>query len=126
MAKRFSDLISAFNDESMMKNFGDRKLFYVECRDIIEELLRYGFAADDIITMLENNDTSVVGSELIQFTLTSAREITPLKKVWNSFLDYRIFGILTVDFSLKAILVAATIVTMATQFRYFISWQFGK
>jgi hypothetical protein len=126
LAKRFSDLISAFNDESMMKNFGERKLFYVECRDIIDELLRYGFAADDIITMLENNDTSLIGSELIQYTLNSAKEIIPLKNAWNSFLDYRIWGLLTLDFTLKAILIAATVLFVAVEFRYFINWQFGK
>ena len=126
LAKRFSDLVSGFNDESMMKNFGERKLFYVECREIIDELLRYGFSADEIVTLLENNDSSLIGSELIQYTLGGAKEIVPLKNSWNSFLDFKLWGVLSVDFTLKAILIAATVVTVATQFRYFISWQFGK
>ena len=126
LAKRFSDLIANFNDPKLNNQLRERKLFYIECKDIIDELLRYGFKPDDIITLLEHNDSSLVGSELIQHTVLSAKKITPLKNAWNSFLDFRLWGVLRVDFALKAFLISATLLKVAVEFRYFISWQFGK
>jgi uncharacterized protein YdaL len=126
LAKRFSDLLASFNDPNMSKKFEERKLFYIECKEIIDELLRYSFSADDIISLLENNDSSLIGTELIQHTLHSAKEITPLKNAWKSFLDFHLWGVLRVEFVLKALLISATFLKVAVEFRYFISWQFGK
>lgn len=125
LSKRFSDLISAFNtDEAIVKD--NRKLFYAESMEIIDELLRYNIPVIIMQTLLEENDNSLVGQELLFYLQNSNEQKMNSKKWQQEFLDYKLWGVLRLEFFLKIFLVAATIVFVAVKYKEFISSQFGK
>jgi len=125
LSKRFTDLLEAFHsDEELVKE--NRKLFYAESMEIIDELLRYNVSALMIQTVLEENDASLVGRELLFYLQNTQANIQAEKKWQQSFLDFKLWGVLRVEFALKALLITATILFMAVYLREIISSQFGK
>jgi hypothetical protein len=125
LSKRFADLISAFNaDEAIVKE--NRKLFYAESMEIIDELLRYNIPAVIIQTLLEENDNSLVGQELLLYLQNSNEQKMNSKRWQQEFLDYKVWGVLRLEFFMKVVLVTATIVFMAVKYKEFISSQLGK
>lgn len=125
LSKRFTDLLEAFNsDEQMVKE--NRKLFYAESMEIIDELLRYNVSPTLIQAVLEENDASLVGRELLFYLQNAQKSVLSSKKWQQEFLDYRLWGVVRVEFAIKVILITATILFMAVYFREVISSQFGK
>lgn len=125
LSKRFSDLISAFNTPEMIAS-KDRKLFYVESIELIDELLRYKTHPQIIFSLLEENDNSLVGQELLLYLQNHASDIKPEKK-WNeNFLEYRLWGCLRTEYFFKVVIISATVVTMAVKYKEIISSQFGR
>lgn len=125
LSKRFTDLLEAFHkDEQLVRE--NRKLFYTESMEIIDELLRYGMPAKLIQSLLEENDASLVGRELL-FYLQQAQDNISASKNWQQeLLDYKLWGVLRTEFALKALMITATIVFMAVYLRDVISSQFGR
>ena len=125
LAKRFADLITAFNTQGMIST-SDRKLFYVESLELIDEMLRYRMSPKLIQSLIEDNDGSLVGQELLLY-LQTARENIKVESQWYvTFLNYRFWGVLRLDFLLKVILIVATVGTVAVVYRDVISSQLGK
>lgn len=125
LSKRFTDLLEAFNsDEPMVKE--NRKLFYAESMGIIDEMLRYNVSPQLIQTVLEDNDASLVGRELLFYLQNTQANVLASKKWQQEFLDFRLWGIVRVEFVVKAFLITATLLFMAVYFRELISSQFGR
>lgn len=125
LSKRFTDLLEAFNtDEPTVKE--SRKLFYAESMEIIDELLLYNVPAKLISAVLEDNDASLVGRELLVYLQNAEANFKVSKKWQQEFLDYKIWGVLRVEFTIKIVLMTATILFMTVYFRELISSQFGK
>jgi hypothetical protein len=125
LSKRFADLISAFNSDSLMKN-DERKFFFAESQEIIDELLRYGIAPEIIQLLLEENDNSLIGQELILYLQKARLEIFADNSWHCDFLNYRVCGLLTVEFLFKVAIITTTILIMAVEYKEIISSQFGK
>ncbi len=125
LSKRFTDLLEAFHsDEEMVKE--NRKLFYAESMEIIDELLRYNVPSLMIQTVLEENDASLVGRELLIYLQYAESSVRAEKKWQQSFLDFKLWGVLRVEFALKTLLMTATVLFMAVYLREIISSQFGR
>lgn len=125
LSKRFTDLISAFNSDHLMEQ-QKRKLFYIESIEIMDELLLYGVHPELLQGLLFENDNSLLGQELLLYLQTAKTKISP-DIAWQKYLlDYRFWGILRTEYILKVIIISATVVTMAVQYRDIISSQFGK
>ncbi len=125
LSKRFTDLISAFNSIELI-NASDRKLFYVESIEIIDELLRYSVHPQIIQTLLEENDASLIGQELLLYLQNARITIEPELSWQKAFLLHRLWGLIKVEYLLKVIIITATVLTMAVGYKDIISSQFGK
>ncbi|MDO9181995.1 MAG: hypothetical protein Q7U04_06285 [Bacteriovorax sp.] len=123
--KRFADLISAFNSLDLIQN-KQRQLFYVECREIINELLIYDVLLTDLQSILIENDSSLVGQELLLYTEENAKFLNPQDPWQKLFLEYRFWGLLRVEYCLKVFIITTTILIMAVKYKDIISSQFGK
>ena len=126
LEKRFADLLSAFNSKDMIAS-DERKLFYVESLVIIDEMLSFGVDLSILQALIEKNDNSLAGQELLHYlggekSLLEAVEKDRLKL----FLDFHLWGILKVEFLLKVSIVTVTILIMAVKYKDIISSQFGK
>lgn len=125
LSKRFTDLLEAFNsDEQMVKD--NRKLFYAESMVIIDELLRYNVSPQLIQDVLEDNDASLVGRELLFYLQNAQLNAAGSKKWQQEFLDFKLWGVVRVEFVIRTILITATVLFMAVYLREMISSQFGK
>ncbi|MDD4974307.1 MAG: hypothetical protein PHY93_08135 [Bacteriovorax sp.] len=125
LEKRFSDLITAFNSIDIIVN-DQRKLFYVESMEMIDELLRYDIPPSILQALLIENDSSLVGQELL-FYLQGASSAMKAEKNWQELvLGYRLWGVLRVEYFLKVSIITATVLTMAVKYKDIISSQFGK
>ena len=125
LEKRFSDLISAFNSIDMIAN-DQRKLFYVETMEMIDELLRYDISPSILQALLLENDSSLVGQELLFYLQGSSSAMKPEKTWQDQVLNYRLWGVLRVEYFLKVSIITATVLTMAVKYKDIISSQFGK
>ena len=126
LEKRFSDLLSAFNTIGMIKN-DERKLFYVESIELIDELLRYGVDLSILQTLLVENDNSLVGQELLHYLQGANRSIPVVERAWPElFLEHRLWGILKIEYFLKVIIFTVTVLTMAVKYKDIINSQLGK
>lgn len=125
ISKRFADLIAAFNSTALIAP-EQRKLFYVESMVLIDELLRYEIHPQVMQSLLEENDNSLLGQELLYY-LQQSIPIIVVEKNWKeSFLEYRFWGLVRVDYCLKLTIITATVLTMAVKYKEIISSQFGK
>lgn len=125
LSKRFSDLVWAFNTSDLIVP-GQRKLFYVEGMELIDELLRYQTNPQIMRSLLEENDNSLIGQELL-YSLRESTNLAQAKIPWKeNLLDYRLWGLVRVEYFLKVIIVSATVLTMAVNYKEIISSQFGK
>lgn len=128
LEKRFSDLVSGFNSLDLMA-INQRKLFYVESMELIDELLRYGFHPSLLQALLLENDSSLVGQELMFYLQGMSTETIKTKadKAWSLlFLEYRLWGILRIEYLLKVFIITATVLSMAVKYKDIISSQFGR
>lgn len=125
LSKRFTDLISAFNSSELI-SANERKLFYVECIEIIDELLRYNVHPQVIQALLEENDASLIGQELL-FYLQNARTLIEAGLPWQKvLLQHRLWGLIRVEYLFKLVITTATVLTLAVKYKEIISSQFGK
>lgn len=125
LSKRFSDLISAFNSSEFFQA-EQRQFFYIESMELIDELLRYETHPQILESLLEENDNSLVGQELIHYLQGSANQIKGDRPWLENFLKHRLWGLIRVDFCLKTVIVTATVSAMAIKYKDIISSQFGR
>ncbi|MFA6238379.1 MAG: hypothetical protein WC635_13685 [Bacteriovorax sp.] len=125
LSKRFADLVAAFNTQDMIAN-EQRSSFYVESVAIIDELIRYGTPVELLLALLNDNDHSLAGQELLLYLEQS--DLSALaEKPWKvSFLNHRMWGAVGVENFLKIAIISATVVTMAVVYKDIISSQFGR
>lgn len=125
LSKRFADLVTAFNSPDLLMT-EQRKLFYVESLELIDELLRYETDPHIIYSLLEQNDNSLIGQELIYY-LQQSNQLVAADRPWKEDLsNYRLWGLIRSEFFVKALIVSATISVVAVKYKEIISSQFGK
>ena len=127
LMKRFDDLLNAFGDvDSISSN--NRRYFYVETLELIDELLRYGMNPSILQNKIEAKDEHMgplLTQELLYYLKDSQLE-NNLGPSWREqLLNYRFLG-LRVELWLKVVLITATILIMAVSYYSFISSQVGK
>jgi len=125
LSKRFSDLLTAFNSNNIIRPH-QRKIFYAESIEIINELLRYSFDSQLIDSLLAENDNSKIGQELLFYLHQESHQIEAESSWAKTILEYRVFGILRINFILKSFITVATICLLAVSYKNIISLQFGK
>lgn len=127
LSKRFDHLLEAFGDQQTIGT-KNRRYFYVEILELIDELLRYGVESIIIgqkIEMRSMETGSLLTQELLFYLNDSAKQNRP-EAVWSEvILQHRLMG-LKIDHWLKVMLISATVVTAAVIFYEFVSLQFGK
>lgn len=127
LTKRFEHLLTAFGDTQTIQG-SDRRYFYVEVLELMDELLRYGVDAVIIqqkIEMRAMETGSLLTQELLLYLNDSAKQYK-LDAHWSEIvLSSRVMG-LKIDHWLKVLLISATVVTAAVIFYEFVSLQFGK
>lgn len=127
LVKRFDDLIMAFGMNNTIET-KNRRYFYVEIMELIDELLRYGTDALVIQQKIENKmlDTGPLLTQELLLYLVESKKENKLSRPWGELmLNHRIGG-LRVEYILKAFLITATVVAIAVNYYEMISSQFGK
>lgn len=130
ISKRFDDLLEAFTEEGVIPN-ENRRFFYIETMEIIETLILYG--TDQIVLEKKLEYSLSEKAPLLyqalneQFVSRNNQLVKPnSKETWSeNFLNYRFYG-LRIDFILKALIISATVVSVAVSFYQVISLQVGK
>lgn len=127
LTKRFDDLIVAFGDRSAIET-KNRRYFYVEMMELIDELLRYGTDPLIIQQKIENKllDTGPLLTQELLIYLSESKKENSLSRPWREvMMDHRIGG-MRIEYILKAVLITATVVAIAVNYYGVISSQFGK
>nr|BDT27132.1 hypothetical protein BHI3_05980 [Bacteriovorax sp. HI3] len=127
LMKRFDDLLEAFGDEEAMDT-KNRRLFYVEIMELMDELLRYGTSPVILQQKIEGSsfETGSLLSEQLLLYLNETKKENKLEASWGvRFLNHRWFG-LKVDRIFKTVIIAATVVAMAVAYYGVISSQVGR
>ena len=95
LKKRLIDLLDyfqfreSFYDEDSLF---ERRVFFVECQFIIEELLNYDQSTEDLLSLIDAKANGVLKEELIRFLLeTSENVIIDRRTLWQRFGDTRIY-----------------------------------
>lgn len=128
LMKRFDDLLVSFGKEGAMAQ-EERRLFYVEIMELMDELLRYGadaFFLQQKIEGLSFENGSLLSEQLLLYLSESKNHNKMEAPLGERFLNHRLFGVLKVDRLLKTVVIAATVVTMAVFYFEMISLQVGK
>lgn len=127
LLKRFDDLLSAFG-ESETINSNDRRFFYVETLELIDELLRYGVGPVVLQQKIEGvmmNAGTLLVQELLLY-LGESQKSNTLARPWKEvLLGHRVLG-MRVEFILKTLLITATVVALAVSYYDIISSQVGR
>ncbi len=127
LLKRFDDLLFAFGDDETISS-QNRRLFYVETMEMMDELLRYGVHSALLQEKIESAsfaNGSLLSEQLLIYLSESKKDIK-LESSWGKqFLNHRLFG-LRVEMILKTTLVAATVVAVAIAYYSAISSQVGR
>ena len=127
LTKRFDDLLCAFGIENVIEA-ENRRYFYVEMMELIDELLRYGAESLVLQNKIENRllETGPLLTQELLFYLAESKTQNFLSRPWQeTMLNHRIGG-MRVEYILKAVLITATVVAIAVNYYGVISSQFGK
>ena len=127
LSKRFDDLLEAFGQTKTIAS-ENRRFFYVETLELIDELLRYGTGPFILQQKIENsflNMGPLLTQELLLY-LSEAQKINKLDVPWQTkFMRHHVLG-LRVEYILKVLLITTTVVAMAVSYYDLISSQVGK
>lgn len=125
--KRFTDLLNAFGTSDSIPN-ENRRFFYIEILELIDELLRYGENPKIIQSKIEEEVMeigSLLSGKMLGYLNESKLE-NKITKPWIiQILNERIMGG-RVEFWLKSIIVTTTIVTLSIVYFELINSQVGK
>lgn len=127
LTKRFDALLVAFGEnDSMVAN--NRRLFYVEFLELMDELLRYGIGAMVLQNKIEGSMDKIgnlLAQEFLMY-LSSSQKENHLSSSWKEvFLNHRVLGG-RVEYWIKVAIVTATVLIVAVNFYSMISLQVGK
>lgn len=125
LEKRFLDLISAFNSKNLI-DLSEEKLFEIELKGLVDEILYLGVDASVLQALLLENDCSRIGHDLLSY-LKEEGGMIKAKNSWpNEILAYRLWNAFTVDYFFKVIIIITTILMLAVKYKEIISSQFDK
>ncbi len=126
--RRLLTLLSALADETV--NLGsDRRFFYIEVMELIDELLRYGESPLIIKMNIEDQlgfTAPLITVELLKYLESSKTQFNNSSALSSVCLNHRLWGIIRVELFLKIFIISATAVTMACYYFDVIRWQVGK
>lgn len=117
LQKRLIDLLDyfqyreAFYDEDSLQ---ERKLFYIECKFIIVELIEYDTPINHVLEIIEQKSEGVILSDLVNFTRQSFETIeVDMQSWWQRALRFKPFGFYSNAFYLGFVMLSAAWVTAA-------------
>lgn len=127
LSKRFDDLLNALGEENVI-DVKNRRYFYVEMMELIDELLRYGTEPLLIQQKIENKmlETGPLLTQELLLYLADSKTHNSLSRPWTEILMNHRIGGMRVEYILKVILITATVVAIAVNYYGVISSQFGK
>ncbi len=127
LMKRFDDLINAFGVANAIET-KNRRYFYVEMMELIDELLRYGTDPLILQQKIENKvlDTGTLLTQELLIYLAETKTQNSLSRPWTEIVMNHRLGGMRVEYILKALLITATVVAIAVNYYGVISSQFGK
>ncbi|MBY0413808.1 MAG: hypothetical protein K2Q18_06570 [Bdellovibrionales bacterium] len=127
LTKRFDSLLSAFSEEDAIKA-GNRRFFYVEMLELMDELQRFGVNSLILHQKIEGSSEkigSLLSQELLLY-LGSTKNENTLSPSWKEiFLNHRIMGG-RIEYWMRLAVVTATILFVAVNFYSLISSQVGR
>lgn len=117
LQKRLIDLLDyfqyreAFYDEDSLQ---ERKLFYIEAKFIIEELISYDVAMNHLLDILEQKAEGVILTDLVNFTRQSFETIeVDTERWWQRLFSFKPVGYYSVGFYLGFLMISAAWVAAA-------------
>lgn len=128
--KRLDALLSALALDSLPEP-SNRRLFFVELMELIDELLRYGESAQVLQGKIEEEfgfENVLMTPELLAYLQESASQFeTKHEQHWSQvILNHRLWGFLRIEVALKFLIISAAAITAAVFFYDVIRSQFGK
>lgn len=126
--RRFQNLLDALAGDSLNSPV-NRRLFYVEIMELMDELIRYGEPFSHIQQKIEEEfgfKNMLMTSELISYLQDSALNTRSNQHWVEILLGYRIWGFLKLENAFKFLLISAAAITAAITFYEIIRSQFGK
>lgn len=100
LKKRLIDLLDyfqfreAFYDEESMH---ERRIFFIECQFILEELLSYAEPTNDLLKIIEAKSAGVLKEELIRYLVETAKNTkVDRRNLWEKFGDLKLYETLKV------------------------------
>ena len=127
LERRFDDLLNAFGNQNTIETT-NRRFFYVEMMELIDELLRYGTNSILLQSKIENKILELgplLNQELLLY-LNESKTQNTLSIPWQKIVMNHRLGGVRVETALKALLTAATVIAIAVNYYGVISLQFGK
>lgn len=129
LTKRFDDLLEGFTQEGMIPN-DSRRFFYIEMLALIDTLYLYGTEIKVLESKIEESlaeSSPLLFQALLEDELWTKRGSRFTKGSWSQrILEKKIFGVLRLDFLLKASIFSATAVAVAYMSFELVSLQVGK
>lgn len=125
--KRFDDLLMAFGTPKVIA-IEERRFFYVEILELIDELLRYGVSPKTLQNKLEISsvETGPLLTQELLLYLEETKKQNMLSAPWpQQILEHRFMG-LRVEYLLKVVLITATVIFVAVNYYNFVSSQVGR
>lgn len=130
LKKRFNDLLFALaQNETILP--GERRFFYVELLELIDELLRYGESSSILRAKIEEElgfKGALITQDLLHYLDQSAAEFNSQNQLhWSAvILKHKLGGVLRVDLFLKCLIIGTTAVAVALTYYEIIRSQVGK
>lgn len=122
LKKRLIDLLDyfqfreAFYDE---KSLQERKIFFIECQFIIEELLNYDEPIEEILKIIEVKSSGVLGEELARYSLELTRTIVIDKRsLWQKLGDQKILGTIKLSAIITTFLLGGSLIGASLYFKF--------
>lgn len=127
LSKRFDDLLEAFGVADAI-SATNRRLFYVEMLELIDELLRYGAIAFNLQQKLEARvlETGPLLTQEFLLYLSDSQKENEFGPHWKEVISQHRVGGMRVEYLFKVGVVAATVIAMAVSYYSLISLQVGK
>lgn len=125
LKKRFFYLLNAFNTPDLIAK-KQRQIFYNESKVLIDELLCYGISAEVIQALIEESGNSLLSQDLHYHLQSSMRTVSADMSRIDNFLNYRLWGLVRVEYSLKVVIVIVFTIILLANYKEIISSQFGK
>lgn len=121
LKKRLIDLLDFFQFREVFydeNSIQERKIFYIECQLIIEELLEYDQDKDSLIDLIVAKSSGSLQIDLVHFSLSRAQSILIDKRnYWQKFGDLKIYHTVRIRSLITLILVAGSLIGASLYFK---------